>query len=96
MRGTQMALGTYYFVVEGRGDGQHLAQVKNPGAFAETGTRVLRVVLSMGATHLINSGADGFEDIQQGVLSVRSSAEGPTLRAYHDWILSERVPFDGK
>ena len=91
-----MALGTYYFVVEGAGDGQYLAQVKSPGVFAETGTRVLRVVLSVGVTHLINSGADGFEDIQYGVLSVRSSAEGPALRAYRDWMLSERVPFDGK
>ena len=92
-----MALGTYYYVVTGTGDSQHLAQVKNAGAFAETGTRVLRVVLSIGgATHLINSGPDGFEDIEYGVLSIRSSAEGPVLRAYRDWLLSERVPFDGK
>ena len=45
---------------------------------------------------MINSGADGFEDVEHGVLSVRSSAQGPVLRAYHEWILSERVPFDGK
>ncbi|MEU4388305.1 hypothetical protein [Promicromonospora sp. NPDC023805] len=91
-----MALGTYYYVVEGTGDSQYLAQVKNSGAFAETGTRVLRVILPTGVTHLINSGADGFEDVQYGVLSVRSSAEGPVLRYYRDWALSERVPFDGK
>ena len=91
-----MAIGTYYYVVEGTGDSQYLAQVKNSAAFAETGTRVLRVILSMGATHLINSGPDGFEDVEHGVLSVRSSAEGPVLRSYGDWILSERVPFDGK
>lgn len=91
-----MALGTYYYVVEGTGDGQYLAQVKNSGAFAETGTRVLRVIVPTGGTHLINSGADGFEDVQYGVLSVRSRAEGPVLRYYRDWILSERVPFDGK
>jgi hypothetical protein len=91
-----MALGTYYYVVEGTGDSQYLAQVKTPGAFAETDTRVLRVILPMGGTHLINSGPDGFEDVEHGVLSVRSRAEGPVLRAYHEWTLSERVPFDGK
>jgi len=53
-------------------------------------------VLSQGVTHLINSGGTGFEDIQYGVLSVRTSPEGPSLRAYHDWMLAERVPFDGR
>ena len=91
-----MALGTYYFVVEGTGDSQYLAQVKGPGAFAEAGTRILRVVLSQGVTHLINSGVAGFEDIQCGVLSVRTSPEGPSLRTYKDWMLAERVPFDGR
>ena len=91
-----MALGTYYYVVEGTGDDQYLAQVKGSGTFAETGTRVLRVVLSQGVTHLINSGGTGFEDIQYGVLSVRTSPEGPSLRTYHDWMLAERVPFDGR
>ena len=53
-------------------------------------------MLSQGVTHLINSGGTGFEDIQYGVLSVRTSPEGPSLRAYHDWMLAERVPFDGR
>ncbi|PUB29676.1 hypothetical protein C8K30_10251 [Promicromonospora sp. AC04] len=91
-----MALGTYYFVVEGTGDDKYLTQVKGPGTFAETGTRVLRVVLSQGVTHLINSGGTGFEEVQYGVLLIRSSAEGPVLRTYGDWLLSERVPFDGR
>lgn len=93
-----MALGTYYFVIEGTGDNEHLAPVKGPHAFAETGTSVLRVVVSVsiGITHMINSGANGCEDIEYGVLSVRSSAGGRALRTYGDWLLAERVPFDGR
>ncbi|WP_369370666.1 hypothetical protein AB1046_18000 [Promicromonospora sp. Populi] len=93
-----MALGNYYFVLAGTGDGQYLTPVKGARDFAETGTSVLRVALSasVGITHMINSGPDGCEDIEYGVLSVRSSAGGPVLRSYGDWLLAERVPFDGR